>query len=220
MLLGEDLLLLSLDVDSGLPLEGLEVLQRSQFLAACLLAELAIQKQVGWNPDGIGIFDELPSYHLLVSEALAAVRGQDCANPADAIRRIGSSVRDLRQRHFDSLISRGLLHPGGRRKYLIAGAKRYPVRSTRARNEAFAHLAEAAVGNSRSMRSMALLLLCDATAASLRLLPEAVANESSARAATLIRDIQEDLPKAREWSDTHSAIALLTGIAQALPHVI
>ncbi|MGE4071463.1 MAG: GPP34 family phosphoprotein [Lysobacterales bacterium] len=220
MLLGEDFLLLSLDVGSGLPLPGLAVLQRPAFLAACLLAELAVQKQVGWNPDGVQIFDELPSYHALISQALDALRRTPAANPADAIRTIGRELGDLRSQLLDSLISRGLLHEGGRRRYWLFGQRRYPVRSTRARNEAMEHLMEATTGRSASMRSTALLLLADATAANGHLLTAVQANEASARATALIQEVRHYLPEVREWSDTHSAIALLTGIAEALPHVM
>lgn len=220
MLLGEDLLLLSLDVDSGLPLPGLELLQRPQFLAACLLAELAVHKQAGWNPDGIQIFDELPSYHPLLGEALEAIRRTPAANPADAVRAIGRDISDLRPRHLDSLIDRGLLHAGGRRRYWLLGERCYPVRSTRARNEAIDHLIEATTGRSNSMRSTALLLLCDATAVSSHLLAREAANEASARASALIEEVRHHLPEIRQWNETQSAIALLSGIAEALPHVI
>jgi hypothetical protein len=220
VLLGEDFLLLSLDVSSGLPLPGLAVLQRPPFLAACLLAELAVQKQVGWNPDGVQIFDELPSYHALISHSLDALRRTPAANPADAIRTIGRELRDLRLQLLDSLITRGLLHEGGRRRYWLIGQRCYPVRSTRARNEAMDHLMEATTGRSASMRSTALLLLSDATAANGHLLSSAQANEASARATALILEVRHHLPEVREWSDTHSAIALLTGIAEALPHVL
>lgn len=220
MLLGEDLLLLSLDVSSGLPAPGLEVLQRPLFLAACLLAELAMQKQVGWNPDGIQIFDKMPNYHPLISEALEALRRTPAANPADAIRAIGDAIGHLHQRHIDSLIDRGLLHQGGRRRYWLFGRRGYPVRSTRARNEAIDHLQEATSGRSYSMRSTALLLLSDATAVNIHMQSAVQANEASTRAAALIQEVRQHLPEARQWSQTHSAIALLTGIAEALPHVI
>lgn len=220
MLLGEDLLLVSLDIASGLPLDGLEPISRPRFLAACLLAELAVQKQVGWTPDGIRIFDDLPSYHTLVGEALGVIQQHPIANPAEAIRTIASAIRDIKERHFTSLISRGLLHEGGRRRFLIVGARRYPVRSTRARNEALEHLRESAVGTSNSMRSIALLLLADGIAATLRLLSEQEANEAGARASALLREVKEDLPSTRDWSATQSAIALLVGIAEALPHVL
>lgn len=220
MLLGEDFLLLSLDVDSGLPLPGLTVLQHPAFLASCLLAELAVRKQVGWNPDGVQIFDELPSYHALISQALDALRRTPAANPADAIRTVGRELGDLRRHLLDSLISRGLLHEGGRRRYWLFGQRSYPVRSTRARIEAMEHLMEATTGRSASMRSTALLLLSDATAANGHLLTAVQANEGSARATALIQEVRHHLPEVREWSDTHSAIALLTGIAEALPHVL
>lgn len=220
VLLGEDLILVSLDVASGLPLDGLEKAHRPRYLAACLLAELAVQRQVGWTPDGIRIFDDLPSYHALVGEALQVLRAHPAANPAEAIRLIGSEIRDLQERHYTSLISRGLLHEGGRKRFWLAGARRYPVRSTRARNEALEHLREAAIGTSNSMRSIAMLLLADGIAATLRLLPEHEANEAGARTTALLREVKEDLPLTREWSATQSAIALLVGIAESLPHVL
>jgi hypothetical protein len=148
------------------------------------------------------------------------LRLRPAANPAEAIRLIAGELNDLKERHFASLISRGLLHEGGRRRFLIAGSRRYPVRSTRARNEALAHLREAAIGASHHMRSLALLLLADGVAATMKLLSEDEANEASARATALVREVREDLPMNRDWTDTQSAIALAAGIAESLPHVL
>jgi len=220
VLLGEELLLMSLDVVSGIPAPGLEVIHREAFLSACLLAELAVQKQVGLTPDGVRLLDKLPDYHTLLSEAVLALKRSPTANPADAIRRISHALPDLRDRHLDSLVSRDLLHEAGRRRFLIAGARSYPVRSTRARNEAFAHLAEAAAGRCNSMRGMAMLLLADAVAATLRLLPETEANAAGIRAAALARETREALPANRDWTTTQSASALIVGVAEALPHLV
>lgn len=70
------------------------------------------------------------------------------------------------------------------------------------------------------MRSIAMLLLADGIAATLRLLPENEANEAGARTTALLREVKEDLPLTREWTATQSAIALLVGIAESLPHVL
>lgn len=220
MILGEDLLLMSLDVASGLPIAGLECVHSRQFLAACLLAELAVQKQVGWSPDGIRIFDDLPSYHPLLSETFASLRKGDCANPAEAIRQVARDIRDVRMRMLLSLISRDLVHESSGRRFWLFGPRRYPVRSTQARGEAIEHLEHAATGKTHSMRSLALLLLADTCNVPLRLLPDASAREAAARAETLMREVREELPHDRDWSDTECAIALLAGIADALPHVI
>jgi hypothetical protein len=220
VLIGEDLLLMSLEVSTGRPIGRLGAIQRPRFLSACLLAELAVQKQIGWTPDGVSIFDDLPSFHALIGEALGVVRHGNIANPAAGIRAVSREIRDLRDRHLTSLVDRGLLHEGGRKRYFIVGPRCYPVRSTRARNEAIEHLREAAVGTSNSMRSLAMLLLADSVAATLHLLSESEANEASSRASALIRDVKEELPQTLDWSPTHSAISMLVGIVEALPHVL
>ena len=70
------------------------------------------------------------------------------------------------------------------------------------------------------LAGIALLLLADGIAATLRLLPEHEANEAGARTTALLREVKEDLPLTREWTATQSAIALLVGIAESLPHVL
>jgi len=220
VLLGEDLLLMSLDVSSGRPLGKLACVQRPRFLSACLLAELAVQKQIGWTPDGVSIFDDLPSFHSLIGAALAVVRTGTIANPSAGIRAVAKAIRGLRARHLDSLVDRGLLHEGGHRQYRLFGPRSYPVRSTRARNEAIEHLREAATGSSSSMRSLAILLLANTAGATTQLLSESEANEAGSRATTLIREVKEELPQTLDWSPTHSAISMLVGIVEALPRVM
>ncbi len=220
MLIGEDLLLMSLDVESGLPLPGLAVVQAPMFLSACLLAELAVQKQVGWTPQGVHVVDDLPNFHPLIDETLRAIKARGVQPTGAMISTTRYGVSRVVARHFDSLVDRGLLHPGSSKRYWLFGARRYPVRSTRARNEALAHLRDAAIGERTSMRSVALLMLANSIRATERLLEEAEVNEAQARASTLSEEIRADLPAAADWDESASAIAMLVSISEQLPALL
>jgi hypothetical protein len=220
MLIGEDLLLMCLQVESGLPFAGLEKVPSPTFLSACLLAELAVQKQIGWTPRGVHVVDDLPNFHPLIDETLRAIKPRGLQPTPAMIAATRSGVAQVVQRHFASLVDRGLLHPGSSKRYWLFGQRRFPVRSTRARNEALAHLREAAIGERTSMRSVAMLMLANSIGATDRLLEEAEHNEAQARATSLSEEIRAELPSAADWDDNASAIAMLVSISESLPRML
>mgnify|MGYP002777192462 CR=1 FL=1 len=219
MLIAEDFLLMALDVDSGRTRPGLGMLRQQRFAAACLLAELAVQKQAGVRNDRVHLYEAMPTYHPLLSEALASLRERAVLAVGDAIAHLARQLGDIEPRLIESLIARGVLHEGGRRRFLLFGERGYPVRSTQARNEALANALQAASGDTHHMRAIALLLLADGSGSLPLLVDEQAANEGKARAHAFteeVREVREHSPST-DLFDVHLAsMSLLASIHLAL----
>ncbi len=220
MLIGEDMLLMALDVESGRMLPGLDQVNSATFLAACLVAELAVQKQIGWTPQGVHVVDELPNFHPLIDTALKAIKSHGVQPTAEMIKLTRRATKPIVEQHFESLVARGLLHEPSLRRFWLFGPRRYPVRSMRARSEALGHLREAAIGERTSMRSVALLMLANSIGVSQKLLEEAEGNEATARASSLSDEVRADLAAATDWDENASAIAMLVSISEQLPQLL
>ncbi|MEO8669927.1 MAG: GPP34 family phosphoprotein [Tahibacter sp.] len=193
MLIAERFLLLALD-----PVNGVVRLPRSdtdmgQLCAAGLLLELIAQHRVQFGERGISLESALPPNHPLLEASCHALPEVGETDVATALSLIEHRMRPLQRSLLDSLFRRDFLHRVRTWRFWDPTALRYPLRSIQARNEAIAHLNEAALRPRASPAGFALLLLADVAG----LLPmhlDAAHHEQASSALVMLNRVSRDDP--------------------------
>lgn len=160
MLLAELFLLSALDPLHGTVRPNRAMSHQPSFLATALLMELAVCRELKRSAGGLMLDHDLPSFHILVDQARAALkRSQRALPPAEAVDLTRHELPNLRENMLEGLAERGILHAGGRRRYWLFGPRRYPLRSKQASDECVQLLEKTASGKDNSLRANAAAIL-------------------------------------------------------------
>jgi hypothetical protein len=156
MIIAEQLVLLALDPERGVPARGIRGDALARGACACLLADLVLSRRVARRGRGIARLDDLPDFNPLLESAGRALPTGEIGVP-QALVRIASATGRLVPRLLDSLVSRDVLHRQ-RRALLLS---RHPVRSMQALREVHNRLHEVAREPQPSAPAIALAMLAD-----------------------------------------------------------
>jgi hypothetical protein len=156
MIIAEQLVLLALDPEKGLPAPGIRRDALTRGACACLLAELVLSRRVARRGRGIARLDDLPDFNPFLEAAGRALPAGE-TSVAEAMSRIQSASGALLRRLLDSLVARDVLHRQ-RRALLLS---RYPVRSMQALREVHRRLHEVERNPQPTPSALALVLVAD-----------------------------------------------------------
>lgn len=187
MLLAEELMLASLDPESGRPLNGSET-PIPPCLSGALVAELALAGLVLLERKKFVAIGQPPGPGLLheAYEVLAEGRGR---RSADQLRRVGKDLGHVRSRVVDGLIDQGVL---GREDRGLLRVTAHPLQRPELRAEVVQRLRTAAAGDGELEPRTAVLLSLVGPA---RLL-EVVADKPRGHAKRRIAEATELVPLA------------------------
>jgi len=159
LLIAEQLMLLCIDPASG----GFEAsrshLDIDSLAAAALLLDLAEHRRLRFNAGFVAIETDLPVSHMQLTAVSQALAGHTLGLEA-AIDLIVSRMPGVANQLFESLFRRDILHRV-RAGWWPGAARRYPMRSLQARNEAIARVEAATRPVPMTLRGTGLLLLVE-----------------------------------------------------------
>ncbi|WP_440223928.1 GPP34 family phosphoprotein [Dokdonella sp. MW10] len=181
MLIAEHLMLLcvdpargTLDVTAGRA--GIDTLA-----AAALVLDLADKGHLRHAAGYVAVDADLPISHPQLTAAERVLTGFASGMPLHAaIDLLVARLTPIRRTLLDSLFRRDVLHRE-RAAWWRPGAKRYPVRSLQALNEATAELRRGAIATRATLRGTGLLILTEAAGRCAKVLDAAHHAEAVAR---------------------------------------
>lgn len=156
MIIAEQLVLLALDPERGVPAPGIRRDALARGACACLLADLVLSRRVARRGRGIARLDDLPDFNPLLHAAGRAVPLEEVGVP-QALVRIAAASGSLVSRLLDSLVARDVLHRQRRALVLTC----YPVRSMQALRGVHQRLHEAARDPNAPPPALALAIMAD-----------------------------------------------------------
>jgi hypothetical protein len=160
VLIAEQLMLLLLDPQRGELDVRREATDPDRLAAAALVLDLAEQRNLGHRSGHVAYQPRFPAGHPLLAAAGEALASAGPGLPlASALDLIETRMHPVSRALLDGLYRRDLVHRLRRPSWWPWAARRYPLRSSQARNEALAVLRDGARGT--SLREQGLRLLID-----------------------------------------------------------
>lgn len=161
MLIAERFVLLALDPQSGRIAMPHPDTHADTLCAAGLIIDLIVQHRLRLDAAGrLSVDTTLPCSHAELDAAAGALAALPRADASMAVRQVERRLAPLDRHLLEALHRRDFLHRLRDWRFWRRDAVRYPLRSLQARNEAAAHLQQAADGNGGAA-GIGLLMLTD-----------------------------------------------------------
>ncbi len=111
--ISEEILLLTLDYDSGWMNDSLPAGSRTSAISGAILMDLAINNRIGTDPEGLYVLDPEPLYEPPLDRALERIISEDVERAVEYwIRELSDDHPALEGLLVERLISRGILFRG------------------------------------------------------------------------------------------------------------
>jgi hypothetical protein len=159
MNLAEQLLILALDPERGVPARGVDARRLQRGLAGAVLAELAVNGRLRGDASGVTVGDNLPDVNPLLQEAAARLAQE--RRPiavGEAVSLVERTLGNAAKRATRSLVARDILHDY-REAFVL---HRNPVRSMQALREVHEALNGLAKARTPTNAAVALAFVADA----------------------------------------------------------